>query len=66
MHKRIEKIKDHFSVNKDRYITGAGCLVVGAAVGIFVCGTTKIVDSQNLNAIINWKSPMTRHPAPVM
>ncbi len=37
MHKRIEKIRDHVSENKDRYIVGVCCTVVGGSV-MFVVG----------------------------
>ncbi len=60
MNQRIVKIKNHLVENKVAYFTGAGGIVIGAAVGVFVCGNPTVVDSQKLNAVINWKSPMTK------
>ncbi len=55
MHERIEKIKIHLSDNKDRYIAGASCLVVGA-VGTLALTQRVAVSQQAKNiALLIWK-----------
>lgn len=55
MNQRIEKIKIHFVENKDRYITGVSCLVVGA-IGTLAFTQRVAVSQQAQNiALLNWK-----------
>ncbi len=57
MNARIVKVKNHLKENRVTYFVGAGCTVVGVAVGVIVFGNgVQIVDSLKL---INWKSPHT-------
>lgn len=60
MNERIEKIKQHFSENRNAYIAGSVCLIVGVAGGVFInrqLSVKQIVDMAN----IKYKSPTTNN-----